>query len=103
MGVETAPESVGAGEKFLLVDRFHQQYDCFLDDLVFQRGDAELALLAVFLVDVHPFHWLRLVALVLEALVQVFQVFFQIALVVSPGDPIYAGRCVSAQLPEGFS
>jgi hypothetical protein len=49
------PEAVAEAEEVLLVDLLEDQHQRFLDDLVFQGGDADRALIAVGLGYPFPF------------------------------------------------
>ena len=86
------PEPVREPEKVRLVDGVQHLDRRALDDLVFQRGNAERSLPPVRLRDVHPTHRLRSVRSSLQPLGQVLEIALQLLAVLSPRLAIHARR-----------
>jgi len=53
------PESIRKPQKVVPVDRIQHRRHGTLDDFVFQRGDAQRALLSIRLGNILPSGWLR--------------------------------------------
>ena len=88
------PESVRESEKVRVVDRAQHRDDGALDDLVFQRGNAERPLPPVRLRDVRATHRLRSVRPSLQPVGEVLEIRLQGRPVVLPCFAIDAGRRV---------
>src|ERR1035438_6112349 len=70
MGRALRTESIGTIQEIRLEDRLQNQQRCRLHHTVFHRRDAQRTQLAVSLRNVHPPHRLRLVAFLLQFLLQ---------------------------------
>src|SRR5262249_823815 len=103
MGAATRSKTVGAVPKILLIDRFPQQRDRSLDELIFERGCADGALAPIFLLDPDALDWRCLVASLTQTLVQIAQVLvpvFGIRRHCDPVDPRSAGLARVAVRPR---
>ena len=78
------PESIRKPQKVVLVDRIQHCHHGALDDFVFQRGDAQRALLSIRLGNISPSGWLRPVGVTVDALVQVCEIGLQMFFVIYP-------------------
>ena len=81
-------------DKLRLVDRLEHHLHRLLDDLVFQRRDAERSRPPIAFRDVHAPHWLRMIAATMDSVLQIEQAFVETLAVLVPGHPVHAGRCV---------
>jgi hypothetical protein len=91
------PESVGEAEEVGLVDRVQHLDRRPLDELVFQRGDAQRPLPPVGLGNVRPLNRLRSIRPALQPSGQVRQVLLEGLPVVLPGLAVDPGSGVSLQ------
>src|SRR6516164_1113744 len=95
------PESIREAEKVGFVDGIQHLDRCALDDLVFQRRNAERSLPPVGLGDVHPPHRLGSVRSSLQPIGEVPEVRFQFLPVVPPRLPVHARRGFLLQAEVG--
>ena len=95
------PEPVGEAQEVRLVDGVQHPDDGTLDDLVFQRGDAQRPQPPVRLRDVRPARWPCPVAPAVNPVVQIPEVGHQVLPVVRPHHPVHARRGLRAQRPVG--
>src|SRR3989454_4990581 len=95
--VAPRPEPVGEAEKVGLVDRIHHRDRRALDELVFQRGDAQRSLPPVGLGDVRPLDRLRSIRPALQPSGQVHEVRLEGLPVVPPRLAIDSRGGVSLQ------
>jgi hypothetical protein len=85
------PEGVREPEEVLLVDRVEQFGKRALDDLIFQRGNAERAPSSVRFGDVHPPCRLRPIGATMNAGVQIGEISLEISPVVIPCYAVHPG------------
>ena len=84
------PESIGEAEKVGLIDRVHHLDRRALDELIFQRGDAQRPLPPVSLRDVRPLDRLRSIRPPLEPFGEVREVHLEGLPVLPPRLPVHA-------------
>src|SRR5439155_21777626 len=101
MRVAPRPESIRETEEVALVDGVEHLDDGALDDLVFQRGNAERPQPPVHLRDVRSTHRLRPVRPPLEPAGEVPKVGLKILSVVPPRLAIDAGSRIPFEFPVG--
>src|SRR5262249_54445643 len=71
MGAASGAKAIGAIEEVGLVNGIHDLGHRTLDDLVFQREDAERSLSAIRLWDVRPANWQRPIAAAVEPIAEI--------------------------------
>ena len=97
------PVAVGEPEKVDFVDGIEYFDNSALDDFVFQRCDAQWALLAVVFGDKHPTYRLRSVPSPCQPSGEIQKILFQILFVVPPCLPVHTRCSLFLQTPEAAS
>src|SRR5216683_2133199 len=95
------PEPIGEAQEVRLIDGIQHLDDGTLDDLVFQRGDAERPQPPVRLRDVRPPGRPCPVTACMQPPVQVLKVAIQVLAVGCPRHPVHARRGLGTDRPVG--
>ncbi len=94
------PEPVAEPEEVFLVDLVQHRHHGPLDNLVFESGNGQRALLAVGLRDVDPSGRLRPIRSAMDTPVQIDEPWLEIGLIVRPRHAIHARRRVPLEGEE---
>src|SRR5688572_19644260 len=84
-------ETVRKPDEFCLQDRLQHHPRRLLDDLVFQRRDAERPRLPITLRDEYTPHRLRMIAATMDSAFQVVQALVETLAVLVPGHLVHTG------------
>ena len=93
-------ESIGKSEKILFVDRAQDGDNRLLHDLVLQRRHPEWTLPAIGFRNVYPSRWLGTIRTRVDSPLQVFHLFEEDWLILSPRHSVHTGRRVPLESIE---